>query len=151
MRRRRGRERDEELCSGPGKLTEALGVGLADNGASLDAPPFAVLPRDGAWRGGRGDDRAADRDQQGDREPVALLRRRQPLRLPALARRRGGLSARRLAGGDAAGAVAAPPPLGGAGAGADCWGAGAAWELPPPPPPPPPSPEELSVEGAGAE
>ena len=51
MRRRRGRERHEELCSGPGKLTEALGVGLADNGASLDEPPFAILPRDGAWRG----------------------------------------------------------------------------------------------------
>jgi DNA-3-methyladenine glycosylase len=51
MRRRRGRRPDEELCSGPGKLTEALGVGLADNGASLGAPPFAILPRDGAWRG----------------------------------------------------------------------------------------------------
>ncbi|MGH2980947.1 MAG: DNA-3-methyladenine glycosylase [Solirubrobacterales bacterium] len=50
MRRRRGRERDEELCSGPGKLTEALGVGLADNGASLSAPPFAILPREGDWR-----------------------------------------------------------------------------------------------------
>jgi DNA-3-methyladenine glycosylase len=49
MRRRRGRERDEELCSGPGKLTEALGVGLDDNGASLSAPPLAVLPREGAW------------------------------------------------------------------------------------------------------
>jgi DNA-3-methyladenine glycosylase len=49
MRRRRGRKRDEELCSGPGKLTEALGVGLEDNGASLSAPPFAVLPRAGAW------------------------------------------------------------------------------------------------------
>ena len=50
MRRRRGRQRDEELCSGPGKLTEALGVGLDDNGAALDAPPFAILPRAGAWR-----------------------------------------------------------------------------------------------------
>lgn len=50
MRRRRGRESREELCSGPGKLTEALGVGLSDNGAGLSAPPFAVLPRQGAWR-----------------------------------------------------------------------------------------------------
>jgi DNA-3-methyladenine glycosylase len=49
MRSRRGRRPDEELCSGPGKLTEALGVGLADNGASLSAPPFAILPREGAW------------------------------------------------------------------------------------------------------
>jgi DNA-3-methyladenine glycosylase len=50
MRGRRGRGRDEELCSGPGKLTEALGVSLADNGASLSAAPFAILPREGAWR-----------------------------------------------------------------------------------------------------
>ena len=50
MRQRRDRRREEELCSGPGKLTEALGVGLADNGASLSAPPFAILSREGAWR-----------------------------------------------------------------------------------------------------
>jgi DNA-3-methyladenine glycosylase len=50
MRRRRGRHRDQELCSGPGKLTEALGVGLPDNGASLSAPPFMVLPPEGVWR-----------------------------------------------------------------------------------------------------
>jgi DNA-3-methyladenine glycosylase len=49
MRRRRGRERLEELCSGPGKLTEALGVRLADNGASLGEPPFAILPPEGGW------------------------------------------------------------------------------------------------------
>jgi len=49
MRRRRGRERAEELCSGPGKLTEALGVGLELNGAALDRPPFAVLPREAGW------------------------------------------------------------------------------------------------------
>jgi DNA-3-methyladenine glycosylase len=53
MRRRRGRHRDQELCSGPGKLTEALGVGLSDNGASLSAPPFTVLPPEGAWRPNR--------------------------------------------------------------------------------------------------
>ena len=49
MRRRRGRERIEDLCSGPGKLTEAIGVGLADNGARLDAPPFAVVDREDEW------------------------------------------------------------------------------------------------------
>ncbi len=49
MRGRRGRLDEEELCSGPGKLTEALGVELADNGVSLSAPPFAVLPRAGEW------------------------------------------------------------------------------------------------------
>jgi DNA-3-methyladenine glycosylase len=50
MRRRRGQRRDEDLCSGPGKLTEALGVGLDDNGASLSSAPFAVLPREADWR-----------------------------------------------------------------------------------------------------
>jgi DNA-3-methyladenine glycosylase len=49
MRRRRGRERIEELCSGPGKLTEALGVGLELNGASLLEAPFAMLPRTAEW------------------------------------------------------------------------------------------------------
>src|SRR5918999_2921977 len=49
MQRRRGRESIEELCSGPGKLTEALGVGLELNGASLLEPPFAVLPRAREW------------------------------------------------------------------------------------------------------
>jgi DNA-3-methyladenine glycosylase len=44
MRERRGRGELEELCSGPGKLTEALGVGLDLNGADLLAPPFELLP-----------------------------------------------------------------------------------------------------------
>jgi DNA-3-methyladenine glycosylase len=47
MRERRGREAVEELCSGPGKLTEALGVGLVLNGADLLAPPFELAPRNG--------------------------------------------------------------------------------------------------------
>jgi DNA-3-methyladenine glycosylase len=44
MRKRRGREELEELCSGPGKLTEALGVGLDLNGVDLAAPPFELSP-----------------------------------------------------------------------------------------------------------
>jgi DNA-3-methyladenine glycosylase len=51
MRVRRRRDQLQELCSGPGKLTEALGVGLDLNGADLGQPPFAVLPRTGAWEG----------------------------------------------------------------------------------------------------
>ena len=39
MRERRGLERDEELCSGPGKLTQALGIGLSLNGSSLARRP----------------------------------------------------------------------------------------------------------------
>jgi len=35
MRTRRGGVRDAELCSGPGKLTQALGIELGDNGASI--------------------------------------------------------------------------------------------------------------------
>jgi DNA-3-methyladenine glycosylase len=35
MRVRRGRERIEELCSGPGKLTQALGIELTHNDGDL--------------------------------------------------------------------------------------------------------------------
>ena len=45
MRRRRGLEDDRALCSGPGKLTEALGITHAHNGLALDAPPIALHAR----------------------------------------------------------------------------------------------------------
>jgi DNA-3-methyladenine glycosylase len=45
MRAQRGVERLEELCSGPGKLTQALGVGLSLNGTSLEGP-IEVLARE---------------------------------------------------------------------------------------------------------
>lgn len=49
MRERRGRDEPHELCSGPGKLTEALGVDLADNGRSLLEVPFELrLPEGGS-------------------------------------------------------------------------------------------------------
>jgi DNA-3-methyladenine glycosylase len=50
MRRRRGRAPMRDLCSGPGKLTEALGVGLELNGTSLTAPPFELRDRGEEWR-----------------------------------------------------------------------------------------------------
>lgn len=50
MRRRRGRDHPRELCSGPGKLTEALGIGLEHNRASLSEAPFELRGREGAWR-----------------------------------------------------------------------------------------------------
>jgi DNA-3-methyladenine glycosylase len=45
MRRRRGVADQRLLCSGPGRLCEALGITHAANGLPLDAPPFAILPR----------------------------------------------------------------------------------------------------------
>lgn len=51
MRARRGDRPDHELCSGPGKLTEALGIGLDANGAELSADPFLLLQPDPGWVG----------------------------------------------------------------------------------------------------
>jgi DNA-3-methyladenine glycosylase len=49
MRVRRGVERVADLCSGPGKLTQALGIGLSLNETSLMAGgPIEVLPRTAA-------------------------------------------------------------------------------------------------------
>ncbi|MBV9348318.1 MAG: DNA-3-methyladenine glycosylase [Pseudolabrys sp.] len=45
MRRRRGVEDIRNLCSGPGKLCEALGVTGAHNGLAVDAPPFSLYKR----------------------------------------------------------------------------------------------------------
>jgi DNA-3-methyladenine glycosylase len=49
MRERRGLEPVDELCSGPGKLTQALGVGLELNGVPLQRGPIRVLARNGDW------------------------------------------------------------------------------------------------------
>jgi DNA-3-methyladenine glycosylase len=59
MRERRGRGNARargsatretlELCSGPGKLTEALGVDLELNGAPLDRPPFELSSPREEW------------------------------------------------------------------------------------------------------
>lgn len=66
MHARRGVERRRDLCSGPGKLTQALGIGLELNDTSLrdgpvriEAPPIAA-PR-AVWAGTRiGINRAVD-------------------------------------------------------------------------------------------
>ena len=50
MRRRRGVERLESLCSGPGKLTQALAIELADDGVDLFAGRLRISPRPRAWR-----------------------------------------------------------------------------------------------------
>jgi DNA-3-methyladenine glycosylase len=52
MKARRGERSVHDLCSGPGKLTEALGIGLAQNDADLATDPFLLLPPDPGWGGG---------------------------------------------------------------------------------------------------
>jgi DNA-3-methyladenine glycosylase len=49
MRARRGVSREEDLCSGPGKLTQALGIGLELNGTSLLDGPIRIEPRIPGW------------------------------------------------------------------------------------------------------
>ena len=46
MRARRGVEDPRKLCSGPGKLCQALGIDRRHDGLPLDEPPFALLPRE---------------------------------------------------------------------------------------------------------
>jgi DNA-3-methyladenine glycosylase len=50
MRERRGLERLEDLCSGPGKLTQALGIELVDNGCDLAVGPVVITGKPRAWR-----------------------------------------------------------------------------------------------------
>jgi len=47
MRRRRGLEDARVLCSGPGKLCEALGITIAHSELPLDKPPFSLHARTG--------------------------------------------------------------------------------------------------------
>ena len=47
MRRRRRLHDERSLCSGPGKLTEALAITQAYNALPLDAPPIALYARVG--------------------------------------------------------------------------------------------------------
>jgi DNA-3-methyladenine glycosylase len=50
MRARRGLERVQGLCSGPGKLTQALGISLAHNGDDLVRGPVRISARPAGWR-----------------------------------------------------------------------------------------------------
>jgi len=65
MAERRGVGRDRLLCSGPGRLCQALGLTRDHDGLPLDEPPFELLPRQvqpSIVRGPRvGITRAADR------------------------------------------------------------------------------------------
>lgn len=48
MRERRGREPLWDLCSGPGKLTQAFDIRLEHNGGDLRRGPVTITPRVGA-------------------------------------------------------------------------------------------------------
>jgi DNA-3-methyladenine glycosylase len=50
MRARRRVEALERLCSGPGKLTQALAIGLEDNGVDLVTGGIRISARPAAWR-----------------------------------------------------------------------------------------------------
>ena len=143
MRARRAGRADHELCSGPGKLTEALGIGLEHNGATLSAEPFQLAhrARTGARSGssavpGWGSPRRPS--CPGASAPPAAASSRAPARRPwpPQPERRGARprSARRGAAAGAAGRAAARRGWGGSG-GCGCGGAGAAG---------------AGVEGAGA-
>jgi DNA-3-methyladenine glycosylase len=45
MRRRRGVSEERQLCSGPGKLAQALGITREQNGLALDRAPFELRAR----------------------------------------------------------------------------------------------------------
>jgi DNA-3-methyladenine glycosylase len=47
MRDRRGLEAARALCSGPGKLCQALGITRVFDGFPLDEPPFKLIARQG--------------------------------------------------------------------------------------------------------
>jgi DNA-3-methyladenine glycosylase len=49
MRVRRGLARAEDLCSGPGKLTQALGIWLELNGSDLAAGPIVISEPLAGW------------------------------------------------------------------------------------------------------
>jgi DNA-3-methyladenine glycosylase len=51
MRKRRGGLPERQLCSGPGKLTQALGIELSDNRSDLRVGPIVFSARPEAWRG----------------------------------------------------------------------------------------------------
>jgi DNA-3-methyladenine glycosylase len=44
MHERRGGMPERQLCSGPGKLCQALGVDISHNGLPLDTAPFQLFP-----------------------------------------------------------------------------------------------------------
>jgi DNA-3-methyladenine glycosylase len=90
MRRRRGLPDERELCSGPGKLGEALGITHKLNGLALDRPPFELRARAGAVEivtGVRiGISKAADKPWRYGLKDSPFLSRPFPIALPSVVR-----------------------------------------------------------------
>ena len=74
MRARRGRRALRDLCSGPGKLTQALGIELSDNGCDLLTGPVTIERARADAGAPRDRGLASHRNHAGGRTPVALLR-----------------------------------------------------------------------------
>ncbi len=69
---------DVELCSGPGKLTQALGIELSENGGDLRTGPVTIGPRVDGWDEPAIVAGTRDRDHEGRGAAVAVLRGGQP-------------------------------------------------------------------------
>ena len=52
MLARRGPRPERDLCSGPGKLTQALAIGLDHNRGDLEVGPVTIGPPPAGWAGG---------------------------------------------------------------------------------------------------
>ena len=108
MRARRGVARDEDLCSGPGKLTQALGIGLELNGTSpaRRADPHRAA-RAAAGRRRRSSSGRASGSRKAVELPWRFCARGQPLRVAAVA---AGLRARAAPPERARRGAPVPPP-----------------------------------------
>ena len=69
MRKRRGVDDERALCSGPGKLCEALAITIKHSALPLDQPPYRAAC---AGRKSRCRHRRADRPDQGGRPALAI-------------------------------------------------------------------------------
>ena len=91
-RSRRGRATDRDLARGPGRLTQALGIGIEHKGACLlDGGPVRLEPR--TERPGASDERSPGRGVRRGRPALAVLGGGQPVRLGLQAQSAGAAAA----------------------------------------------------------